>query len=132
MESLSAAEIIARVIGPIYVIAGLGMLINPANYQSMIKGFIKCQVIGYLGGLMALAAGLLIIAVHYDWSSLFTGLIALLAWLAVLKGSVLLIMPDLVKRISAPFAESILALRIGGLGAVILGGYLAGKGFGII
>ena len=132
MASLTAAEIIARVIGPIYVIVALGMLLNTAAYRRMVMAFFENAGLAYLGGFMALAFGLLILAFHYDWSSFFAGLITLLAWLAILEGAVLLIAPKCLERIFAPLADSTMAMRVFGIVAAILGLYLSGMGFRLI
>ncbi len=132
MASLTAAEIIARVIGPIYVIVALGMLLNTAFYRGMVTGFFENAGLAYLGGFMALAFGLLILTFHYDWSSFFAGLITLLAWLAILEGAVLLIAPNCLERIFAPIIGSTTGLRVFGLGAAILGLYLSGIGYRLI
>lgn len=129
MAELSAAEIIGRIIGPLYVVVGLGMLINPAAYKRMGEAFMEQPALTYLGGAMALAMGLLVLAVHYDWSGLFPGAITLLAWIAVFKGATLLLAPQMVMKISAPLMTSNTGLRAGGIFALALGAYLAGKGF---
>ncbi|MDH3240412.1 MAG: hypothetical protein OEO83_07080 [Alphaproteobacteria bacterium] len=129
---LSAAEIIGRVIGPLYVVAGLGMLINPAAYRRMGQAFMDQPGLTYLGGATALAMGLLVLAVHYDFSALYPGAITLLAWIAVFKGAALLLAPQLVMKTWAPVMTSIAGLRAGGVFALALGAYFAAKGYRLI
>ena len=131
MASLTAAEIIARVIGPLYVIVALGMLFNAEPYRRMAGAFFETPALTYLGGVTALAAGLIILTFHYDWSSLFAGLITLLGWLAVLKGTTLLVAPRLIERVSGPLLKSAVGLPIGGVVALIIGLYLSLKGYRI-
>lgn len=132
MIELSTAEIIGRIVGPLYVVVGLGMLINPTAYRRMGEGFMESPALTYLGGATALGFGLLVLAVHYDWSGLFPGVITLLAWIAVFKGALLLLMPDAMRRTWAPVITSIAGLRAGGVFALVLGAYLAAKGYRLI
>ena len=132
MMTLTAAEIIAQVMGPLYVILALGMLINTESYRRMVAAFFNSQALCYLGGIVALAAGLLIIAFHYDWSNVFAGLITLLGWLAVAEGALLLITPKALERISGALAGSILATRLCALVALVLGLFLSTKGFRLL
>lgn len=131
MAELSVTEIIGRIIGPLYLVVGIGMLINPAAYKRMGEGFIDTPALTYLGGAMALGFGLLVLAVHYDFSGLFPGLITVLAWIAVIKGALLLTVPDAVMKPWAPVMTSLAGLRAGGAFALVLGGYFAAKGFRI-
>lgn len=128
----STAEIIGRIIGPLYVVAGLGMLINPSAYRRIGEGFMNSPALTYLGGAMALGFGLLVLAVPDDFSGLYPGLITVLAWIAVLKGALLLLVPDAMMRSWAPVMTSRAGLRAGGAFALILGAYFAAKGYRFI
>lgn len=132
MDGLSAAEIIGRIVGPLYVIIAIGMLVNTDSYRRMGEAFAETPALTYLGGATALAAGLAVLAFHYDWSGLFPGLITLLAWIAVLKGAALLLFPAAVMKLNAPIMASTTGLRLGGVFALVVGVYLAAKGYRIL
>lgn len=129
MAELSVAELIGRVVGPLYIVVGIGMLINPGAYRRMAQGFIDTPALTYLGGAMALGFGLLVLATHNDFSGLFPGLITVLAWIAVIKGAMLLLAPGAVMKPWTPVMTSPAGLRAGGAFALVLGAYLAAKGF---
>jgi uncharacterized protein YjeT (DUF2065 family) len=126
---LSTAEIIGRIIGPLYVVVGLGMVFNPAAYQRMGQAFIDQPGLTYLGGATALAMGLLVLAVNYDFSALYPGAITLLAWIAVIKGALLLWAPQAMTKTWAPLMTSATGLRAGGILALVLGAYFSAKGY---
>lgn len=132
MNTLSAAEIVARIVGPLYVVVGIGMLVNPEAYKRMGEGFVDSPALTYFGGATALAAGLAVLTFHHGFSGLFPALISVLAWIAVVKGAALLLVHGAAMKLSQPIMTSTAGLRICGAVALVLGAYLAAKGYRIV
>ncbi len=128
---IPAAEIIARILGPLYVISGIGMLVSTDSYRNMIGEFWANPVFACLGGFFATGGGLVILAFHSNWATDWTLLITLIGWIAVVKGALLLVMPRLFEPISRIF-ETSGRLRAWAIAPLLLGGLLSVLGYGAV
>ena len=80
----------------VYLAVGIGMLINPDFYKKLFTDFCESAAVMYLGGLMALAVGFLILAHRgirctQDWAMI----LSLIGWLALIKGILILVRPNM-------------------------------------
>ena len=80
----------------VYLAVGIGMLINPDFYKKLFTDFCESAAVMYLGGLMALAVGFLIlthrgIRCTQDWAMI----LSLIGWLALIKGILILVRPNM-------------------------------------
>jgi uncharacterized membrane protein len=91
---------LAQLLGTIYLAIGIGMYLQPARYQRLVKEMMASDMVMYFGGVMALIAGMLILSVNNVWEQSYVGLITFLGWSAVIKGVVLLVNPDALKGMS--------------------------------
>ena len=57
---MSDAQIF-QIFSLVYLAVGIGILINPAFYKKLIEDFIESASVLYLGGIMALVVGYLIL-----------------------------------------------------------------------
>ncbi|MGE3278502.1 MAG: hypothetical protein AB7J40_01720 [Candidatus Altimarinota bacterium] len=85
---------LAKIIGPLYLVVGLGLYLDRSFYQKMYQEFMKSPALMYMGGLMALIIGALIVSVHNVWRFNWSFLITLIGWLGVLKGVGLIAFPN--------------------------------------
>jgi uncharacterized protein YjeT (DUF2065 family) len=95
---METSLLVAQIFGPIYVVIALGMMLNKGYYNNMIRDFMKNDALLYLGGIIALAIGLLIVQAHNYWVKDWTVLVTIIGWMAVLKGIWLLVFPDMAKK----------------------------------
>ncbi len=84
---------IARIMAIAYLSISIAMFVDPKFYTEMIKDFFKAKHSLYLGGLMALIIGYVIIASHNIWTG-WPIIITLLGWMALFKGVFLLAFPN--------------------------------------
>jgi len=84
---------LAQIIGPVYLIVGLGLLMERSFYAKLLQEFMKSPAMMYLGGLMALIIGFLILSVHNEWRMNWSLLITLIGWLGIVKGVGLVAFP---------------------------------------
>lgn len=91
------AILVAQFFGPVYLAVGLGFLVSPDHYEKLVDEFIgekSSAALTYLGGVMAFFAGLVILHLHNSWNQDWTMVVTILGWLAVIKGALLLIVPN--------------------------------------
>src|SRR5262245_45864480 len=97
------SKLIARLMGPVLLIAGLGMALglwlSPDVYRSVMEGFMNNLAIIWLIGVLALLAGIAIVNVHNVWIGDWRVLITILGWLLILRGVTNLLFPGWVKSL---------------------------------
>ncbi|MBF0446049.1 MAG: hypothetical protein HQL68_10715, partial [Magnetococcales bacterium] len=83
----------------------------------------------YMGGITALAFGLVIVNLHNVWIMQWSVIITILGWLALLKGVVLIFCPKPMLRVSASIFNSDKYIYIVGIGAALFGLFLTVMGY---
>ncbi len=89
-----ADAIIFQILGLAYSAIGLGMLANPRFYEAMIKKMIVDEAVLFLTGLLVLAIGCLLVVYHNIWTGGWTMIITIFGWLALLKGLMVVVLPE--------------------------------------
>ena len=84
---------IAKLLAVVYIAIGVSMLLNGKHYKQMISNMMETPGIIYLGGIMALIAGYLIVTYHNIWVKDWTVIITVFGWIALVKGVFLLVFP---------------------------------------
>lgn len=128
---MNTSIFIAKILGLVYIAAGLGLIFNPNHYHKVYKSFVKDPALTYLGGAMALVAGFLIVYFHNVWIKDWIVLVTILGWAALVKGVMLLVFPDTIRSFSKTMFKKHTSFVSYGFFALILGvilsyfGYLA-------
>lgn len=125
---MTASLLLARLLGPLFLVAGLGLLANRAHYRKMLHGFLSDAALYYFSGALALTAGVAILLFHNLWTADWRVLITVIGWLSVLKGVVRLLFPQAGQK-AADKLTSPGALLGFGLLAVLLGGWFCYVGY---
>jgi len=121
METLT----IAAIAGPIMALIGIGIFVNKKYYQGMMKDFMKDTSAVYLGGIFAALIGLVIVQQHTaSWTLDAAGLVTLFGYAAVIKGALLLALPEQVLGCGQTMAKSENLMTAAGAGSIIIGAYL--------
>jgi len=121
---------LAKLIGPILAVIGLGLLINRATYQAVAEEVVKSRVQLYLSGVLALTAGLAIVLSHNEWDLSWQVIITIIGWLAILRGLLRLLIPQQIGDfLTRALARGPQVLTGVGVVALIIGAFLAWKGY---
>ena len=126
---MQSALFIAKIIGPIYVVFGVGLVLNPKIYQRVIQEFLNAYAIRYLAGFLALVFGLLIVQVHNVWEFHWAVVITIMGWMGIIKGVLLTVFPDTMTRLSERYTRSTHLLTVQSVGICILGLFLTIMGY---
>ncbi|MBL6927716.1 MAG: hypothetical protein ISR44_00970 [Rhodospirillales bacterium] len=128
---MTAAHIIAQVLGPVYFVAGIALFNNPNAMHKLVDEISDNAAQSFLWGFITLALSLLILAFHDAWSADWMVVITIIGWLGTLKGTVLMIAPNIL----VGFTKLVLkpaTMRVSATGALALGVFLSVKGFGLV
>jgi hypothetical protein len=119
-KQMSDAQIF-QIFSLTYISVGIGILINPDFYKKLFEDFIENAAALYLGGIMALALGYLIVAFHNTWTKDLSVIITLVGWLALIKGILILIQPKIIVALSKAIMKKRMFLKIEAIVVIILG-----------
>ena len=85
--SMSVSIFLARLLGPLLLLPGIGILVNPRPFRRMATEVVGSVTLVYLFGLIDFAAGLVIILTHNVWLLSWRVLITLIGWLMLIRGT---------------------------------------------
>ncbi len=123
------AVILAKILGPMLLIIGVGLLANRRAYQELAAEFAASPSFLYLGGFLALAGGLIILQFYSAWSAGWPVVITILAWLMLIKGAVLLIAPAAMVRLGQAWTNSAAVITVQGVVVILVGLWLSWRGY---
>jgi hypothetical protein len=92
---------LAKLIGPILLVAGVAMLVNRKDLDALAQEILRSRLMLLLFGLIDLSVGLAIVLTHNVWAADWRIIITLLGWLLLVRGAVRLLIPDQVKALGA-------------------------------
>lgn len=124
----STTTFLLQLIGPIGLIIGISLWINPKFYKNLIKSMEKEPIGLYIASLGAMTIGLSIILKHNLWTTTPEIIISLLGWILFLKGILLAFSPIQMYKISKKLVKSSFIVW-GGTFWIILGAYMCWLGF---
>jgi hypothetical protein len=119
------AVLIARLVGPLFVVIGLGVLLNASFYAGAIIEAVHSPTLVYLSGIASLLAGLAIVNAHRAWTADWRVIVTILGWLCVIGGIVRIVFPPIVGSIAASIYSGPTALTVVGAIVLVVGGFLS-------
>jgi uncharacterized protein YjeT (DUF2065 family) len=121
---------LAKLIGPIFVIVGTGLLLNGDRYRAVVDEVMSSHTLLYIFGAIALTGGLAIVLTHNIWVWDWPVIITIVGWLMIVRGSFRIVFPqqveDLARKMVARWSNILL---ISGLLVIALGAFFCWKGF---
>ena len=91
---MQASLFLARLLGPLLLLPGIGLLINPRVFRTIATEVVGKVTLVYLFGLTDLAAGLAIVLTHNVWVASWRVLITLVGWLMLIRGAARILATD--------------------------------------
>lgn len=121
---MQTSVFLAQLIGPLFLVMGLGMLINGEGYRGMAQEFLASRALIYIAGIMAFVPGLAIVLLHNVWVFDWRLIITLLGWLSLIGGVFRLLFPRQVTTIGTAMLARGNFLMGGGIAVLALGAIL--------
>ncbi|HUX80458.1 MAG TPA: hypothetical protein VMW10_12060 [Alphaproteobacteria bacterium] len=97
---------LAKAIGLYYVIVSLGMILNGARIKTLMIEIMNSPGLLFVTGFFALIIGVLLVTSHNIWVSDWRILITLLGWGALLKGIMIVTVPQLMIETSKKWIQN--------------------------
>ena len=125
---MDTSLVLARFWGIILVVLCGSILVNAKFYVRLVKGF-QDESVRFLYFFVVLVIGTVNVSVINQWQWDQKGLITLLGWGSLLKGSFGILLPDLSNKIIQRVKLSPMMIYPSGVIMLIVGGYLLFCGF---
>ena len=91
---MQASIFLARLLGPVLLVIGAGILINPSLFRTVGAELARSATLVYLFGVVDLAAGLAIVLTHNVWLVSWRVLITLFGWMLIIRGAVRILLTE--------------------------------------
>jgi len=122
---MAPAVLIARLAGPLFVVIGLGILLNTSFYTGMVVEAVHSPTLVYLSGVASLLAGVAILNAYRAWTASWRVAVTILGWLCVIGGIMRIVLPAIVTSLATTLYSGPTALMVAAVIVLILGAYLS-------
>jgi hypothetical protein len=126
---MSSSKLIARLLGAILFVSGVGILLNGDGYRATADEFLRGLGLIYMSGVMALLGGVAIVNLHNVWTRDWRLLVTLIGWFAVIDGILRVAVPQFIARFDAWYIAQPGFLVGSALIVLALGLFLSVKGY---
>ena len=113
------ANKLAILAGSAFLVVGLSLFTNPYVSTAM-NDLVNNQGLLWVTGLVTFVMGTVMLALYNTWSKSWRVLVTIIGWLAVIKGAVLVLFPQ-VMTLYVNFLSNT-TLTLSGIYAIVLGG----------
>jgi hypothetical protein len=120
---------LAKLIGPIALVAAIGLLFNAGGYRAMAREFLRSLPLIYLSGILAMTAGVAVVLYHNVWVADWRVIVTLFGWAGAIGGAARMLMPDKVRSVGEAMLGRPLVSQIGGACWVLFGAVLCFYGY---
>jgi uncharacterized protein YjeT (DUF2065 family) len=120
---------LAKLIGPVLIVIGLGLLVKQTDFREMATDFLASRAMIFLSGLLTLVAGLAIVLAHNVWEFDWPVIITILGWLSVGGGVFRILFPDSVQSMGKSMLSKPTMMTVSGAIQILLGLWLCYIGY---
>ncbi len=121
--------VLAKLLGPIFVFAGLGIAVNKKLMKKIVEDFGKNYGMLYFMGMFTMIVGMIMVITHTIWTSIPAGIITVFGWMAAIKGALLMVIPDHLMKLSKKMSKTTDLYVLIGIIWVGLGIYIGYVGY---
>src|SRR5215813_10449735 len=131
---MQRSVLLAKLIGPLFLAIGLGLLLNQNTYWGMIDEVIRRptpigNMLIYLSGLLSMLGGLAVVNAHPSWIRDWRVIITIIGWGMLIGGTIRIVLPDIILKVGSAMYSSPTNLLIVAIISIMLGGFLSFKAY---
>jgi len=115
---MSTSIFLAKLLGPILLVAGIAMLVNRKQLDAIAQELLGSPLLLLLLGIIDFAIGLAIVLTHNVWVADWRVIITLLGWLLLVRGAVRMLVPEQAKALGTKLLKNSTVICVG-LGVTI-------------
>ena len=121
--------LIAKLMGPVVLVAAIAMLANTKELQELARGFLEDRALIYITGVLAMLGGLAIVNYHNVWVVNWPVIITIFGWGMVIDGALRMAQPSVVRSIGRPMLQNAMVIRVSGAVWALIGALLTYQGY---
>ena len=126
---MATSIFLAQLIGPVTLVAAVGLLVNRAAYLAMAHEFLRSPALIYISGVLTMTAGVAIVLNHNVWVVDWRVLLTVFGWLGAIGGAARMVLPQQTRSFGEAMLDRPMALSIGGTAWVAIGALLCFFGY---
>jgi hypothetical protein len=126
---MTTSTYLARLIGPVLLVAAVGALLNREAYKAMAQEFLRSPALIYLSGVLTMLAGVAVVLAHNLWVTDWPVLITIFGWLAAIGGAARIALPAATKAVGERMLDSPAWMTVGSGVWLIVGALLTFLGY---
>ena len=126
---MATSILIAKLIGPVVLVAAIAMLANTKDLQEMARGFMEDRPLIYISGILAMLAGLAIVNNHNVWVANWPVIITIFGWASLIGGVIRIALPSVVRSVGGAMLERPAVIRVAGGFWMLIGVWLSYVGY---
>ncbi|MGE0664197.1 MAG: hypothetical protein AB7P05_14480 [Hyphomonadaceae bacterium] len=119
----------ARIIGPLLLIIGAIVLVRFDDLALMIPAILEDSALTFVTGIFTLIVGMVLFVAHHHWSGATAILISILGLATIVRGVLLLLVPDVAANFAAQALAAGPAPWIAGGVTLLIGAWLSYAGW---
>jgi len=124
-----ASRYLAKLIGPLFLAIGAGMLLNGQIYTTMAEQYFANYALIYVSGLFGLTVGIMVVIAHNVWTANWRIIITLFGWMLVVGGALRVVYPQFIQRFGGTVIHLAAVPIVGGAFVIVLGLVLCNFGY---
>ena len=113
--------ILARIFSFYFIVIGLTYFNTPSRIRAVLQAAQENVFAQYVAGIMALLIGGMIISVHNDWTLGWSVLLTVIGWIALVKGTLFILFPNVFLFFAKLRAKSDFFFQIMGVVITLVG-----------
>lgn len=103
---MDTSKFLAKVIGIYLIIISLAMLLHMPRFNEMVSNLTSNPPLVFTVGFFTLILGILVVVSHNIWQWNWRVIITIIGWIALLKGTSLIIHPALIDILTAFYVQN--------------------------
>jgi hypothetical protein len=126
---MQASIYLAKLIGPVMLVAAVGMLVDTASHRAMMQEFLRSTALIYLSGVMAMTVGLAIVLYHNVWVADWPIILTLFGWAGAIGGALRMMLPGATRAVGEMLSSKPWIMTAGGVAWLVLSAVLCFFGY---
>ena len=118
---METSILIAKLMGPIVLVAAIAMIKDTEDIQAMAREFLESRSLIYVSGILAMLGGLAIVNTHNTWVVGWPVLITIFGWAMIIGGTIRIALPIAVRSIGEAMLAGPTMIRLAGAGWLLIG-----------
>jgi hypothetical protein len=127
--NMELSKFLSKVIGIYFIIVSSAMLLNMPQFLASVTLLINDAPLLFVTGFFTLIVGLLMVVSHNIWQWNWRVSITIIAWIVLLKASIIMICPQFIETIALSFVQDMNAAYIAAGVDFVIGLLLSYFGF---